>query len=285
MRSSFVAAALGASLFACAGNTKSAKSGGDYDQEETPRSKTEGAVTVSYGETPQDNWAKAEEEFKDENYLAAQKFYSYIRNKFPYSAFSTKAELRIADCLFERARFLEAIDAYSNFARLHPTHESVGYATFKVGASYYKQIPTDWFLIPPAYEKDQAAVKDAARALKTYVDRFPKDPSVEDGKKLLKEVRLRLVAHERAVADFYKRIDKPKAYAGRLEVIRRDFGDVAVDDELLFEVALAYAVLRDGPRTKQALDELKQKFPASPRNVEGPLVLASTSTATPARQP
>lgn len=265
-------------LVGCAGSNKAGKAAADYDQDDTPRSKTEGAVSVTYAETPQENWDKAESEFKDENYLAAQKFYAYIRNKFPYSAFATKSELRIADCLFQRARFLEAIDAYSNFARLHPTHESVGYATFKVGAAYYKQIPTDWFMIPPAYEKDQAAVKDAARALKNYVDRFPNDTSIEDGKKLLKEVRMRLVDHERCVADFYKRINKPKAYVGRLEVIHRDFGDVAVDDELLFEIASAYSGLRDRVRTQQLVDELKAKFPASPHNAETASLLAVTST-------
>jgi hypothetical protein len=38
------------------------------------------------------------------------------------------------------------------------------------------------------------------------------------------------VAHERAVANFYKRIDKPRAWAGRLEIIRAEYGDVGADE-------------------------------------------------------
>ena len=36
-------------------------------------------------------------------------------------------------------------------------------AAFKIGEAYHKQIPTDWFLAPPSYEKDQGPVLDALR--------------------------------------------------------------------------------------------------------------------------
>lgn len=233
------------------------------DADTTAPSRGEGSVSVTYARSAAENWRRGEAEFADEEYLAAQKYYTFIRSKFPYSAFAVRAELRIADCLFERGRYLEAIDAYSNFQRLHPTHKQVGYAAFKVGLSYYEQIPGEWFLLPPAHEKDQASVRDAARALSNYVDRFKNDANHARGVELLNETRSRLVAHERAVADFYKNIDKPKAYVGRLEVIRQRYGDVALTDELLFEIAEAYVSLGDLDRAKDAVDELAAKFPGS----------------------
>ena len=42
----------------------------------------------------------------------------------------------------------------------------------------YEQIPGDWFLLPPSHEKDQAAVRDAERALREYVERYPSDENI-----------------------------------------------------------------------------------------------------------
>ena len=223
----------------------------------------EASVTVTYAKTAQGNWDRAEAEFQDGNFLAAQKYYTYIRAKFPYSAHALQADLRIADCLNGRARFLEAIDAYQNFIRLHPTHERVAYAMFKVGSAYFEQIPTDWFFLPPSHEKDQSAVRDAERALKAYVERYPSDASFEEGKALLMDVRRRLAAHERYAADFYANEEKPLSRIGRLEVLRKDFADVSLDAALLLEMIEVRLELREVDAANQLLAELSSKFPGT----------------------
>lgn len=254
-------------------------------EDEPARRRGETSVTVVYGETAAENWTLGERELADENYLAAQKYYQYIKNTFPYSALATKAELRVADCLYLRERWLEAIDAYTNFVRIHPSHEENGYATFKVGEAYARMIPEDWFFLPPASEKDQASIRDAARALQSYVDRYPKDAWIADGKKRLAEVRGKLVAHERAIATFYKRIDKPRAWAGRLEVIRSQYGDVGLDDALLAELVEAWGQVPDRAKAELALADLRARFPGSPRLAEAEAVLALVPTSTLAAVP
>jgi outer membrane protein assembly factor BamD len=223
----------------------------------------EASVNVTYAKTAQGNWDRAEAEFQEENYLAAQKYYTYIRAKFPYSAHALQADLRIADCLHGRGRFLEAIDAYQNFIRLHPTHGKVAYAMFKIGAAYFEQIPTDWFFLPPSHEKDQSAVRDAERALKAYVERYPSDGSIDEGKRLLKDVRLRLAAHERYAADFYANEEKPLSRVGRLEILRKDFADVSLDAALLLEIIEVRLELQDLDAAKELLAELSTKFPGT----------------------
>jgi outer membrane protein assembly factor BamD len=230
---------------------------------EPSKGRGEGSVSVTYAKSAAENWRRGEEEFADESYLAAQKYYSFIRSKFPYSSYAVRAELRIADCLFERERYLEAIDAYSNFQRLHPSHKQIGYAAFKVGLSYYEMAPSDWFMLPPSWEREQKEMRDAARALTAFVERHPNDPNHPRGVELLKEVRERLVKHERSVADFYKNIEKTRAYVGRLETIRAKYPDVGLDDELLLEIAEAYAELGEKEKAKQAVEELQAKFPSS----------------------
>ena len=246
---------------ACAG-------GGQADQSDPLPG--EGAIGLGRGEalpsfapaaTATQNWSQGEAAFKDEDYLVAQRYYIFIRRKFPYSKFAVLADLRLADCQFERERYLEAIDSYESFARLHPTHPQVPYALFRTGLAHKQLIPNDWFFLPPSHEKDQSAVSDTAKALMKYLKRFPDHVHAEEAQKILDMARKRLMAHERYVADFYEHEGRLRGYVGRLERIKAKYGDVALDADLLVEIAEAYVRLEDAERAQQAVEELKSKFP------------------------
>lgn len=230
----------------------------------------EGVIGLGRGEalpafSPQQsagaNWTEAEKSFGDEDYLIASRFYVYIRRNFPYSKYAALADLRLADCQFERERFREAIDGYQSFLRLHPTHPQLPYALYKAARAHYELIPSELFIFPPSYEKDQTEVRDAAKALLRYVERYPDHEHVEDAKLLLSRVRTRLMAHERYVADFYERLGKLRGYVGRLERIRREYADVALDPELMLEIVTAYARLEDREKAGAALADFEERFP------------------------
>ena len=42
--------------------------------------------------------------------------------------------------------------AYRSFVRHRPAHADVPYAEFKIAESYYRQIPSDFFLSPPPHQ-------------------------------------------------------------------------------------------------------------------------------------
>jgi len=251
---------------ACATSGSGESSGDNKDLEGIGRidqSRGESTVTVTYATTAKANWIRGEEEYLDESFLTAHKYYAYIRAKFPYSAFASRAELRIADCLFERKRFVEAVDAYQNFVRLHSTHPKVAYASLMIAKSYFEQIPDDWFLLPPSHEKDQSSVRRAAVALGDYVSRYPSDASIKEGKKLLANVRTRLMDHERYVADFYRNLGQNRAYVGRLQTIKNEYSDVGLNDELLLEMIEVYATLGDHDGALKIETEFAKQFAAS----------------------
>lgn len=280
MRFAYACAVLG--LVACASTPEKNEAADDDElvpEESLAPGRGEIVPNVRYEDTAAGNFARAEQRFEDEDYLAAQRYYGYIRRKYPYSRFSVLADLRIADCLYGRQRYIEAVDSYQNFIRLHPTHEKVGYARYKVGKAYYEQVPGEWFLLPPAHEKDQTAVRDAERALKAYVDQHQGHENFEEADGLLKDVRSRMMAHERYAADFYEHLGRDRAYVGRLELIRKDYADVGLDDDLLLEIARVYARLEDVPKTKDAVDELVAKFPKSPLRKRAEELLAKAAQA------
>lgn len=221
----------------------------------------ESIPSVRFYYTAEENWNQAEIEFSKKRYLAAQQYYAYIRTKFPYSRFAVLSDLRIADCQFEREHFVEAIDSYQNFARLHPTSEQVPYALYRMGMAHYEQIPGTWFLLPPPHEKDQTAVKDATQALSMYLQRYPDDEHVPEAKKAYLDARDRLMAHERYVANFYEKTGHYRGYVMRLETMKAKFSDVALDPDLLFELARAYARLGEVEETDAVMAEMAEAFP------------------------
>ena len=113
---------------------------------------------VTYSLTAKQNYEKGLAELKDENYPEAQKYFQFVKQKYPFSKYAVLAELALADSQFARGNYTEAIDSYKSFARLHPTHEKVedGYIAFRIGESYVKDMPEDVWLLPPSYEKDQS---------------------------------------------------------------------------------------------------------------------------------
>lgn len=211
--------------------------------------------------TAEQNWQEAERRFERKDYLAAQQYFAFIRTKFPYARFAVLSDIRIADCQYAREHWLEAVDSYSNFVRLHPGHRLVPYAMFRTGLSQYEQIPGSFFLLPPAEEKDQTAVEEAAKALGAYLRRFPQDENVEEAQKVYAEVRQKLMKHERYAADFYRKLGRDRAYLGRLTIIRDQFEDVGLNPKLLLEIAQVQARLGQVEDVQSTFDGMAQRFP------------------------
>lgn len=271
----FTRAGLGLSLsFALAGCASTQEGAGDEDVSQIALDEGQTLSRLSFKATAEGNWEAGEAAFKDEEYLEAERYYRYVRNKFPYSRYALMADLRIADSMFYRERYREAIDAYQSFSRMHPTHPKIPYAMYMIAKSYEEKIPSDWFALPPSYERDRADVHDAVRSYQALLRRYPDYKDAAQAQKSLDTLRQRLVAHERYVANFYKRDEHWPGYAGRLETIREDYGDVALTDALLLELAEVYAKMERWEAMFEALDTLKAKFPDSKLNEKADQLIA-----------
>ena len=174
---------------------------------------------VTYSLTAKQNYDKGVAQLKDESYQEATRYFSFVRQKFPFSKYAVLAELGLADTQYERGNYQEAIDSYKNFIRLHPTHEKVedGYVAYRICQCYVKEMPDDFFLLPPAYEKDQTSVRDALRELNDFVEKYPDSKYLTDAQKSRREVLARLIEHEVYVARFYLDRDHPQAAVLRLK--------------------------------------------------------------------
>jgi outer membrane protein assembly factor BamD len=224
-----------------------------------------GAVSkpVSYSQTAKANYKKGLEELKDENYLEGLKYFSFVKNKFPFSRFSTLSELRIADTYFQQEKYTAAIDAYKLFIKFHPTHPEVvnGYTAYRVCAGYVKQMPSDWFLVPPSHEKDQSATREAVSELLVFMRTYPRSKYMKKVKKLHRDTIRRLIEHELYVARFYLKRDKPKATILRLEGVLKRFPGAGVYPEVMLLLGKTYLKLDKRKKARATFASLVKKYP------------------------
>ncbi len=147
-------------------------------------------------ETPEKLYSQGLRQMKRGYYEEAILSFEKVRNHFPLNQYSVLAELRVADCLFEKADFISAVDAYQQFARLHPRHEEIDYAQMRVGRSYFKQSNA----IP---QKDQTYTELTLRALEGYEERFPDSDHIPTVEEMRYKCNGRLGRAEAQVGDFY----------------------------------------------------------------------------------
>jgi outer membrane protein assembly factor BamD len=173
------------------------------------------------------------------------------------------AKLRIADAHFGDEAYLEAIESYRAFIKLHPKHPKVHYATFSAARCYYERMPEEWFFLPPVSEKDQTHTIDAQNALQDFIARFPKSEHVPEAKELLAQAQERLIAHERYAAAFYARHDRWRAVAWRSLAMAERFPESPEAARALLRAGEAYEELGEGKAALRAYRLLLEKYPKS----------------------
>jgi outer membrane protein assembly factor BamD len=226
-------------------------------------SSKESGKAVEYSVSAQQNYDRGMKAMKDEEWADAVKFFNFVKARFPYSKFAVLADLRVADAAFGAESYLEAIDAYKLFIKLHPTHEMVqnGYAASRVGEAYYKLLPDDWFLVPPAHEKDQSAALDAVRELGAMLKNHPSSPYAPKARERFKEVSQLLAAHEWYVAEFYWKRNEPMGTVLRLRTLLKQYPDVGYDEKALFLLGRAYVKVGRKEDAKKSFETLVERYP------------------------
>ena len=217
----------------------------------------------TYSDRAQAAYANALEDYFDDDCMDAEPLFHDVRRKYPYSRFAALAELRAADCMYKESKYPEAIQAYQQFVRYRPSHSEVPYARFQIGRAHFKQIPSEWLLSPPAYERDQRFTHDAVRLLRRFILDFPDHALVQPAKEMVNEAVHMLAAHEFYVANFYLDDDAPEAAVGRLQTLLRSYGGSDFETEALLLLGDTLEELKDVHQARQTYNELVQHYPDS----------------------
>lgn len=216
---------------------------------------------LSYGQNARRAYVEALEEFYDDDCFEAEPLLREVRRQFPYSRFAALAELRVADCKFNEGHYIEAIEAYNQFVRYHPSHLEVPYARYMAARAHFEQIPSEWLLSPPTYERDQYYVQQSLRLFRRFILDFPEDPLVPPARRYAYEAIELLSAHELYVARFYFDRDHPDAAVGRLRTLLKSYPGCSLEPQALYLLGESYLQLRDDALARRAFQEVIARFP------------------------
>jgi outer membrane protein assembly factor BamD len=220
-----------------------------------------GAKAPSYGDDAARAYRAALDEFYDDDCFAAEPLFRNVRREFPYSRYAALADLRVADCNIKDGKYAEAIEAYNQFVRYRPSHPEVPYARFMVAKANFEQIPSDWLLSPPAYERDQHYAQESLRLLRRFMLDFPEDPLMPRAKNMAEQAVKLLAEHELYVANFYLSREHPRAAVGRLNTLLRSYPGSGYEPQALYLLGESYTEIEDPKAARRAFQELVTRFP------------------------
>jgi outer membrane protein assembly factor BamD len=226
------------------------------------------------GKTAEELFNNAVDDLNDHLYPEALSGFADVKSKYPYSKFAALADLKTGDTHFKSGKYAEAVDAYREFIKLHPNHDEVPYAMFRIGETYFEQLPSDFVLMPPAEEKDQANTRLAITAYQELVDRFPKADYADKARQKLGRCKHLLAEHELYVAQFYWRREKWSACANRAEALSRDYAGIDLEPTALLLAARARQRSGEPDLARASIQKLVERYPGASETSDAKKVLA-----------
>lgn len=199
---------------------------------------------------PQQLAEEGMEAMREERYdLAARKFQD-LQDRYPYSRYAILAELKRADALFLKNKYIEAAEAYNEFERLHPKNEAVPYVIFQMGMCYFKKMPT--------HDRDQS---QTIKAIQTFVrlrHTFPESKWAAMAGARLTEAQKNLAGHEFYVGAFYFQQKSYTAALGRFTSLIKNYPDTGYHARAMNYISLCRQKIAEEKTTAQAKTGKKQ---------------------------
>jgi len=164
-------------------------------------------------------------------------------------------QISLADAYFNKEEYPAAVEAYTEFLRLHPHNARADFVQFRIALSWQKSMRGP--------DRSPEAAHKALTAFEALLRGYPRSAFLKQGREGLVGVRRRIAEHELAVADFYRRTEKYRAAAGRYELVLSDYADSGFADRALYELARCYSELHEQEKADQFHDQLRREYPES----------------------
>ena len=229
-----------------------------------------------YASDAEQNLKLGDEALANKNYFEAEKYFEHVKTKYPFQEASREAELRLADAQLAREKYTEARESYLSFIKLHPTHPKVDYAAYHAALTYYRDIPSDFFILPPSYEKDQGDVRGALRSMNDFIRQYPKSSWVEEARTVVADARKRLARYELYVGEFYLKRGKWPGAAHRFERVVAEYAGLGFDEQALFGIHEAYGHLGETEKAQRALERIIELDPGGTGAAKAKKLLGKT---------
>lgn len=175
-------------------------------------------------------------------YLGASQAFQKIVDRFPYSIYCTEAELKLADALYLKESYDEALDAYHEFQRLHPKNKNIPYVIYKKGMCSFSQAST--------HDRDQRNTLKAKEEFERLAERYPDSEYADKSHWKIRECFVLLAKSELYVGHYYFKRGEYKAAMGRFRYVLENYPDLGQYHEALEYIAKCKKILAKGATKK-----------------------------------
>jgi lipopolysaccharide transport protein LptA len=165
--------------------------------------------------------------------------------------------------------YVEAIAAYEEFKKIHPTHGEMPYVQYQIGMSHFKQMLS--------LDRDQTATKRALSSFEYLIANFPPSLFTEKAKEKIEICRKQLSDHEFYVGNFYYKQKNYWAASNRFQELLKSFPKTANEDEILFLLGKSYLELDQDAKAREVLSRIVYEYPQSSRSGEAKRLLEQST--------
>jgi outer membrane protein assembly factor BamD len=153
--------------------------------------------------------------FDKEKWDKAIDAFQKVKDRYPFSPYALTAEMKIADSLYMKESFEEAIVAYQQYEKMHPRNEAVPYCIFMQGMCNWRQLHTK--------DRDQTPTAEALRNFKRLIADYPDSPLLKEAEGKIAECQELMAAQELYVARWYNRTGHPRSALSRLNYLLANY--------------------------------------------------------------
>lgn len=233
---------LGLSLAACSSGPKGNPSLGDFASGVVP--------------PPEQAYAVGVGRLEKGDYDMATKDFDALQETYPYSSWSTHAEILGAYSQFQNMSYDDAISSLNRFIQLHPENQEAAYAYYLRALCYYYQIR--------GVQRDQTATYEAIQALQDVVNRYPNSAYARDAQIKIRLATNRLAGQDMSIGRYYQGQHLYAAAIGRYLDVVNNYQTTSFTPEALerivevdLDLGLPDAAIRTG-------SVLGYNYPGSP---------------------
>ena len=203
--------------------------------------------------TPEGSFKLAEKFEKDERFEEAISQYTQVKNKHPYSKLATESELKIAEIHFKREEFVESQNAYQSFKEMHPTHPQIDYVTFRLGLSFFNQLPG-------TIDRDLGVAERAILYFDEVVQSYPNSQYVTEAKDYKNKALKMLAEKEYYIGHFYFIRERYESSLARFEGLLEKYSDRGLDAQALYGASVSAYKIKEMTKAKTYYDKLQSDF-------------------------
>lgn len=166
---------------------------------------------------PNTLWDEGNSAMDDGAYELAVEKYKKLLDQYPFDENAENAELAIARAYYRVGRFPEAISAYGDFERMHPTSQNLAQVEYERGLAHMAQHKST--------DRELEAAKNAHAAFQNVVDRFPGTEWSQRASLQIRTCKHNMAWHDANIAVFYLDRGSIRAAEARLRGLLTDYPD------------------------------------------------------------